>query len=42
MYENETGAFIGSSATIIGRTYYNQITVLFYLTWYDTDITAPP
>jgi hypothetical protein len=42
MYENETGAFIGSSATIIGRTYYDQITLLFYLTWASTDLLAPP
>lgn len=42
MYENGTGAFMGSSATIIGRTYYDQITVLFYLTWASTDLLAPP
>ena len=42
MYENGTGAFIGSSATIIGRTYYDQYTVLFYATWASTDLLAPP
>jgi hypothetical protein len=30
------GGFVGSSATIIGRT------VLFYFTWAATDLLAPP
>ena len=42
MFDNRTGEFVGSSATIIGRTYYDQYTVLFYLTWAATDLLAPP
>jgi hypothetical protein len=42
MFDNRTGDFVGSSATLIGRTYYDQYTVLFYLTWYKTDLTAAP
>ena len=41
-FDNRTGEFVGSSATIIGRTYYNQYTVLFYFTWAATDVLAPP
>jgi hypothetical protein len=42
MFDNRTGEFVGSSATIIGRTYYDQYTVLFYFTWAATDLLAPP
>lgn len=42
MYDNRTGDLIGSTATLIERTYYDQYTVLFYVTWYDTDLPAPP
>lgn len=42
VFENLTGAYKGSSATIIGRTHYDQYTALFYLTWIRTDLTAPP
>lgn len=42
VYDNRTGEFLGSSATMVGRTFYNQYTVLFFLTWNRTDITAPP
>jgi hypothetical protein len=42
MFDNRSGAFVGSTATIIGRTYYDQYTVLFYVTWASTDLPAPP
>lgn len=42
VFENLTGAYKGSSATIIGRTHYDQYTALFYITWIETDLTAPP
>lgn len=42
IYDNRTGEFLGSSATLVGRTFYNQYTVLFFLTWNRTDIDAPP
>jgi hypothetical protein len=42
MYDNHTGAFLGSSATLVGRTYFDQYTILFYLTWYRTDLLAAP
>jgi len=41
-FDNLTGDYKGSSATIIGRTYYDQTTALFFLTWISTDLTAPP
>lgn len=42
MYDTRTGEFVGSSATLVGRAYYDQYTILFYITWVDTDLTAPP
>jgi hypothetical protein len=42
VYDNHTGEFLGSSATLVGRTFYNQYTVLFFLTWNRTDLIAPP
>lgn len=42
IFDYHTGSFVGSSATSIGRTYYNQYTLLFFLTWQTTDLTAPP
>jgi hypothetical protein len=42
VFDNLTGDYKGSSATIIGRTYYDQTTALFFLTWVSTDLTAPP
>lgn len=41
-FDYQSGSFVGSSASLIGRTYYNQYTVLFFLTWQTTDLTAPP
>jgi hypothetical protein len=41
-FDNVTGEYKGSSATIIGRTYYDQYTALFYIIWVDTDLTAAP
>ncbi|MCC2642555.1 MAG: hypothetical protein K0S45_2968 [Nitrospira sp.] len=41
-FDNFTGEYKGSSATIIGRTYYDQYTALFYIIWIDTDLTAAP
>lgn len=42
VFDNLTGAYKGSSTTIIGRTHYDQYTALFYITWIETDLTAPP
>lgn len=42
IYDSRTGEFLGSSATLVGRTFYNQYTMLFFLTWNRTDIDAPP
>ncbi len=42
VFDNLTGEYKGSSATIIGRTHYDQYTALFYITWIKTDLTAPP
>ncbi len=41
-FDYQTGSFVGASPTSIGRTYYEQYTVLFFLTWQMTDLTAPP
>lgn len=41
-WDNKTGGYVGSTATIVGRTYYHQYTVLFYVSWITTDMTAPP
>ena len=41
-FEYQTGKLVESSSTIIGRTYYNQYTLLFFFTWQTTDLTAPP
>ena len=42
LYDTRTREMVGSTATLIGRTYYDQYTVLFYITWYDTDLIASP
>jgi hypothetical protein len=42
VYDQRTGRFLGSTAKLVGRTYYDQYTVLFFITWKLTDITAPP
>lgn len=42
IYDNRTGEFLGSSATLVGRTFYNQYTMFFFFTWNRTDIDAPP
>lgn len=42
LYDNRTGEFLGSSPKLIGRTHYNQYTVLIFATWNRTDIMAPP
>ena len=42
IYDNRTGEFLGSSATLVGRTFYNQYTIMFFFTWNRTDIDAPP
>jgi hypothetical protein len=41
-FEYQSGKFVGTSPTIIGRTYYNQYTVMFFWTWQTTDLLAPP
>ena len=42
VFDNLTGEYKGSSATIIGRTRFDQYTAFFYITWVKTDLTAPP
>lgn len=42
LYDNRTGEFLGSTAKLVGRAFYNQYTVLLFVTWYRTDVTAPP
>ena len=42
LFDNQTGAYQSSTATVIGRTHYDQYTILFYLTWIRTDLSAPP
>ncbi len=42
VFEQATGDYKGSSATIIGRTHYDQYTAFFYATWIETDLMAPP
>jgi hypothetical protein len=42
LYDGATGGFIRSSPTWIGTAYYNQYTVLFFLTWTSTDLVAAP
>lgn len=42
VYDYRTGEFLGSTATLVGRSYFDQYTVLFFLTWQVTDIIAPP
>ncbi|HSL05540.1 MAG TPA: hypothetical protein VK901_18595 [Nitrospiraceae bacterium] len=41
-FEYQSGKLVGSSPTMIGRTYYTQYTMLFFFTWHTTDLTAPP
>jgi hypothetical protein len=42
LYDNRTGEFLGSTAKMVGRAFYNQYTVLLFATWNRTDVTAPP
>lgn len=42
IYDNRTGEFLGSSAKLVGRAFYNQYTLLIFATWNRTDVTAPP
>jgi hypothetical protein len=41
-FEYQSGKLVGSSPTLIGRTYYTQYTMLFFFTWQSTDLSAPP
>ena len=41
-YDNRTGEFLGSTPKLVGRAFYNQYTVLIFVTWNHTDVTAPP
>jgi len=41
-FEYQSGKFVGTSPTIIGRTYYNQYTLMFFFTWQTTDLLAAP
>ena len=42
LYDGASGGFIRSTPTWIGTAYYNQYTVLFFLTWTSTDLVAAP
>lgn len=42
LFEYQSGKLVGSSPTMIGRTYYTQYTMLFFFTWQTTDLSAPP
>ena len=41
-FDVKDGSYLGRSATFIGRTYYDQYTIFFYVTWVKTDLSAPP
>jgi hypothetical protein len=41
-FELQSGKFVGSSPTVIGRTFYNQYTLMFFWTWQTTDLLAAP
>ena len=42
LFDHATGEYKGSSATVIGRTGHDQYTVFLFITWAETDLTAPP
>lgn len=42
VYDHRTGEFLGSTPTLVGRSYFNQYTLLIFATWHSTDVTAPP
>ncbi len=42
IYDNQTGEFLGSTPKLVGRSFYNQYTLLIFATWNRTDVTAPP
>lgn len=42
IYDNRTGEFLGSTPKLVGRSFYNQYTLLIFVTWNQTDVTAPP
>ncbi|UVT20285.1 MAG: hypothetical protein H8K03_21365 [Nitrospira sp.] len=42
VFDNRTGEFLGTTAKLVGRAFYNQYTVLIFATWHRTDVTAPP
>ncbi|HMS85930.1 MAG TPA: hypothetical protein PKD12_19995 [Nitrospira sp.] len=42
VFDHRTGEFLGSSPTLIGRSFFNQYTLLILATWHSTDVTAPP
>ncbi|MET0516390.1 MAG: hypothetical protein ABW047_13810 [Nitrospiraceae bacterium] len=42
LFDHATGEYKGSSATVIGRTGHDQYTMLFFITWVQTDLTATP
>ncbi|BCA53047.1 hypothetical protein W02_01870 [Nitrospira sp. KM1] len=41
-FNYKDGQYVDSTSTIIGRTFYDQYTVLFFITWVKTDLTVPP
>lgn len=42
IFETATGRFIDSTPMLRGSTYYDQYTVLFFITFKITDLIAPP
>jgi hypothetical protein len=41
-FDNHTGGHVGFTSTVIGRTYYDQYKILFFVSWVTTDMSAPP
>jgi hypothetical protein len=41
-FELPSGKFVGSIAPLAGETYYNDHTVLLFLSFISTDLEAPP
>ena len=42
VFESGTGRFVNSTPMLMGNTYYDQYTVLFFFTFKITDLLAPP
>ena len=42
IFENATGRLIGSTPWWVGKTFYNQYTILFFMFFNTTDLNDPP